>query len=365
MIKQRILVVDDTSSNIKILHAILQNEFDVSAVVDGQECLDFLSSQPVPDLILLDVMMPGMNGYEVCRRLKQNQATKDIPVIFVTAMGEVEDETHGLELGAVDYITKPIRPPIVLARVKSHLLIKNQHDQLKKSISIMEHDSEMMQQKADLGIQAGGLAHDINNILAACLFIEFLPEHLPESIPEKTLVQEDADSILRSLQLGCEICQGYTSYLRDIGSQAKAQPVLPLLQPIDMYSRQFKGKTIKNYSENLPLLFCKGYQIKRVLVNLFTNACQAIENQIQQVITIKVWSAEGEIFISMQDNGPGIPAEVVPDIFKERFTTRENGTGLGLFIVKEIIDSHHGTIKVETKEGKGTIFTLSLPESGE
>jgi signal transduction histidine kinase len=362
-IKQRILIVDDEPCNLRVMQQILQGEYQLFFATNGVQALKAVTTEP--DLILLDIMMPEMDGYEVCRRLKQEKNTKDIPVLFVTAMDDVEDETKGLALGAVDYIRKPVSPSIVLARVKNHLLLKKQYDQIKKSISIMEHQAEILQQKADLGIQTGGLAHDINNILATCMLVELIPDYFPENFPEREELQKDIDLVMESLRLGRDICQGYTSYLKDIGSKAEIQPVLPLLQPIDMYSRKVKGEIIKDFADDLPLMLCKGYQIKQVLVNIFTNAYQAIEVQDKQVISVKVWSADGQVYFSVHDNGPGISADVLPHIFEERFTTKENGTGLGLFMVKEIVDNHHGTINVESREAMGTTITLSFPAAGE
>jgi serine phosphatase RsbU (regulator of sigma subunit) len=121
MDKPRILVVDDTPANIKILADLLRKDYLLSVATGGADALEIAGSSDCPDLVLLDVMMPEMDGYEVCRRLKADPKTKDVPVIFVTAMSEVDDETKGFSLGAVDYITKPIRPPIVQARVAAHL----------------------------------------------------------------------------------------------------------------------------------------------------------------------------------------------------------------------------------------------------
>lgn len=123
--KNSLLVVDDTPENIDVLRGILGAEYSVKVANSGQLALKIVAAQP-PDLILLDVMMPGMNGYEVCRRLKENEATRHIPVIFVTALGEAEDETRGFELGAADYIVKPVSPPIVRARVRAHLGLADQ-----------------------------------------------------------------------------------------------------------------------------------------------------------------------------------------------------------------------------------------------
>ena len=121
MAKSRILVVDDTPANIKILADLLRTDYVLSVATSGADALEIAGAEDRPDLVLLDVMMPEMDGYEVCRRLKADPRTKDVPVIFVTAMTEVDDEAKGFSLGAVDYITKPIRPPIVKARVAAHL----------------------------------------------------------------------------------------------------------------------------------------------------------------------------------------------------------------------------------------------------
>lgn len=128
--KHTILIVDDTQENILLLSEILDSDYQTKAAINGERALKIAFSTEPPDLVLLDVMMPGMSGYEVCRQLKENPDTRGIPVIFVTAMNEVEDETEGLEIGAVDYITKPISPPIVKARVKAHLKLYEQAREL-------------------------------------------------------------------------------------------------------------------------------------------------------------------------------------------------------------------------------------------
>jgi class 3 adenylate cyclase len=128
-IEYSVLVVDDAEANIDILVETLESEYEVSAALDGETALE-IAEADTPDIILLDIMMPEMDGYEVCRRLKAEEKTKDIPVVFVTAMGEVEDETKGFELGAVDYITKPISPPIVKSRIRAILKLREKTEQL-------------------------------------------------------------------------------------------------------------------------------------------------------------------------------------------------------------------------------------------
>jgi len=132
--KNTLLVVDDTPENIDVLHGILSADYTVKIANNGPLALKIVAAQP-PDLILLDVMMPGMDGYDVCRQLKENEATRHIPIIFVTARRDVADEALGFELGAADYITKPVSPPIVRARVRAHLALSNQRHYLEQLVA--------------------------------------------------------------------------------------------------------------------------------------------------------------------------------------------------------------------------------------
>ncbi|SDK35843.1 putative two-component system response regulator [Maridesulfovibrio ferrireducens] len=133
MSRQTVLVVDDASNNIAIFSNILSPKYRVKAAKNGSKALQ-IAFETIPDIILLDIMMPEMDGYEVCRKLKQDPRTRNIPIIFVTAMVNVEDEAHGFEIGAVDYITKPVSPPIVLARVKTHLQLYDQNRSLEEKV---------------------------------------------------------------------------------------------------------------------------------------------------------------------------------------------------------------------------------------
>jgi putative two-component system response regulator len=132
--KQRVLIVDDTPENIHILMGILKNQYTVLVAINGEKALKIAAMDPSPDLILLDIMMPDMDGYEVCAKLKANTRTVNIPVLFVTALTSDENEAKGLELGALDYITKPFNPALVKARVKNHLELKKNSDQLEEMV---------------------------------------------------------------------------------------------------------------------------------------------------------------------------------------------------------------------------------------
>jgi len=149
--QQKILIVDDERFNVNVLADLLKTDYKIMAAKNGEQALKAARIAKPPDLILLDIMMPEMDGYEVCRRLKADESTRDIPVIFVTAMGETSDETKGLEIGAVDYLTKPISPPIVQARVKTHLTLKRNMAQLQKAYGIIEAQKERMQEELNVG----------------------------------------------------------------------------------------------------------------------------------------------------------------------------------------------------------------------
>ena len=138
--KATVLVVDDTPDNLTLMSNLLKNDYKVKIANSGEKALKIATSESPPDLILLDIMMPGMDGYEVCQRLKGDPRTMNIPVIFLTAKTEVDDEKRGLELGAVDYITKPISPPIVMARVKNHLALKAMADFLRDQNDFLERE---------------------------------------------------------------------------------------------------------------------------------------------------------------------------------------------------------------------------------
>ena len=149
--RQKILVVDDDPQNIDVLVGCLKDVYRVQAARSGEAALKVARSANPPQVILLDIMMPGMDGYEVCRRLKADPDTRAIPVIFVTALSEPGDETRGLEVGAVDYIIKPISPPIVRARIKTHLDLSRSIRELQEAYDLIETQQRRMQSELDVG----------------------------------------------------------------------------------------------------------------------------------------------------------------------------------------------------------------------
>lgn len=186
--RQTVLIVDDTPQNITVLGELLQSHYTVRAANSGERALRAAHTDPRPDIILLDVMMPGMDGYEVLRRLHAEEETRDIPVIFVTAMDSAESEEHGLELGAVDYITKPIQPAIVLARVRAHLELKlardrlaNQNEWLEREVARRMSENLLVQDLSMRALACLAEARDTDtghHILRTQAYVDILARHL-------------------------------------------------------------------------------------------------------------------------------------------------------------------------------------------
>ena len=183
--KKTVLVVDDTPTNIQVLMETLKDDYRIVAAVNGKRALQLAASDPPPDIILLDVMMPEMDGYEVCAGLKADAKTRDIPIIFITAKSETQDETKGLALGAVDYITKPISPPVVQARVKSHLELKQAREILKNQNLILEQrvqerTAEILKlQQVEFDMRAAKEKVDNELNIAAQIQKNILPSQFP------------------------------------------------------------------------------------------------------------------------------------------------------------------------------------------
>jgi CheY-like chemotaxis protein len=187
--KKLILLVDDAPENIQVAHAILKHTYKTRVATSGAKALEQVKAIPPPDLILLDVMMPEMDGYEVCTRLKADPATRDIPVIFLTAKTEAEDETKGFEVGAVDYIHKPFSPPVVLARVQTHMMLREAREQVAREKRMVDQLLDnMLPAAAVTEIKATGKVAPQRFEKVAVLFVDlvsftsYCDQHSPEEV---------------------------------------------------------------------------------------------------------------------------------------------------------------------------------------
>jgi len=168
--KRLLLLVDDDAENIQVVHSILKDQYKIRVAMNGRKALELAQVEPLPDLILLDVMMPQMDGYEVCSHLKADRRTGDIPIMFLTGKTEVSDETRGFEVGAVDYIHKPFSPPIVTARVRTHLMLRDAHETIARQLLAINSELDMARQ-----IQRSILPQQTPNIPGLEIEARYLP----------------------------------------------------------------------------------------------------------------------------------------------------------------------------------------------
>jgi len=408
----QLLIVDDSPTNLDLLLATFGASYELRISIDGQSALDIISSGYLPDLILLDIMMPEQDGYEVCRKLKSTSVTSNIPVIFLTALDSCEDEAKGLELGAVDFITKPFNPAIVRQRVNTHLELKQHRDQLQilvaeKTREVTEayedlkqiHEQMLQQEKmASIGQLAAGVAHEINNptgfIGSNLNTLQKYVVKLNEGIAfmEKAImatddfdvisqlkkmkrqlkfdfVLEDIEDLIGESKDGIEriahIVRNLKSFSRVEDDTLKLTDLEECLEgslSIAWNEIKYKAKVNKQY-EPLPQIPCLPQQLSQVFVNLLVNAAQAIEDQ--GIITVITRREDNWAVVEIADNGSGISPENLERIFNAFYTTKEvgKGTGLGLSICHDILEKHQGTITVTSKVGEGTCFTIKLPIS--
>jgi len=370
-----VLVVDDSPKNVDLLVNTLKHDYRLEVAQNGPKALDYAKRHD-PDLILLDIMMPEMDGFEVCSRLKAAPETKDIPVVFLTAMSETDDKTRGFELGAVDYITKPFRPAEVKARVRAHLTLKEMREEIQQhALQSMELFHQAQKIEA-MGTLAGGIAHDFNNLLmgiqgrVSLMLIDIDPsqsfyEHL-KGIEEYVI---SAANLTQQL-LGFA---GKGKY--DVRST-------DLNELINKTSRVF-GRTKKeikihcSLQEDLWAAEIDQGQIEQVMMNLYVNAWQAmpesgdlnletqntkLDEDFSKLFSVK----EGKyVKITVADNGIGMDEATRQRIFEPFYTTKQmgRGTGLGLASTYGIIKNHDGIITVYSEKGEGTTFNIYLPAS--
>ncbi len=370
--RQLVLVVDDHPENLKMLGSILkQNDCMLAFATNGAKALNSIKQRP-PDLILLDIMMPGMNGFEVCQQLKQNVATKDIPVIFLSAKTEKENVIHGLELGAVDYVTKPFNHKELITRVNTHLELKAAKEELKQTI-------EQLKQ----AYQAAEAANRTKNAFLASMSHE-LRTPLNGILGYTQLFRQD-NCLNAEQQQGIEIIHRCGEYLltliNDILELSKIEAGHLELNPNDFSLKALLDSTTElfqlhaqqkniafNYQRLSPIpqrVHADEKRLRQIIISLLSNAVKFTKHG---GVTFQVTYLDGKIRFQVEDTGIGIAPEELEHIFKPFLQIgdpnhKEPGSGLGLAITKQLVEIMGSELQVESTLGQGSTFwtLLDLP----
>jgi signal transduction histidine kinase len=361
-----VLIVDDITKNLQVVGTILrQAGYSVIPATSGAEALE-AAREKLPDLILLDLMMPEMDGLEVCRRLKADPAAREVPVIFLTASNEMEHLVSGFEVGAVDYVTKPFNPPELLARVRTHLELKHARD------TILRYGQELRRLNEEKNEFMGIAAHDLRNPLSAIkgfseMIIEdaqALKHHELEDNGRKVLdTAARMAEMVRNLLDANRIERGEMELnlaLADLG------PVLASVVEGQQPRAAAKRQTIHLEAPTEPVTAMVDINVMvQVLENLVSNAVKY--SPPGKDIRARLTKEPGAVRVEVQDEGPGLSAEDQQKLFGKfarlsaKPTGGEHSTGLGLSIVKKMVEAMNGKVWCESQLGRGATFVVQVP----
>jgi signal transduction histidine kinase len=366
-----ILVVDDEQKNLQVLGNLLaEKRYRIDFAMNGEEGLE-LARNYQPDLILLDVMMPVMDGLEVCEKLKAGAVTKDIPVIFITAKHEDEDILRGFESGGVDYICKPFRTQELLARVHTHVSLVMARKRLEKANKELY---ELNEKKSEF---LGVACHDLKNPLSGIVWhADILRESFQEGSISQGHVEEDdfevLDIIENSAKNMLQIVNNVmdTEFLESGKVKMEFSPVdisFVAQQVLFINKVSAKKKNINLVFERKEKVFSKVdvSRIREIMDNLLSNAIKY--SPLGKKVEIEVYGDENHAYFAVSDEGPGFSKDDKEKMYGKfarlsaRPTGNEISTGLGLSIVKRLVELHDGGISLESEKGKGARFVVSLP----
>ena len=380
---KKILVVDDAESNVEIILNVLGEEYDIFIALDGETALE-IAKEDKPDLILLDILMPVMDGYEVCRKLKSDDATKNIPVIFITAKVDDSSIEQAYEVGGVDYVSKPFRPRELLARVKSQLelkfLIHSLEEKVDAQVKEVMKAKELMFQSsrmAQMGEMISMIAHQWRQPLGAISAVTLglitkVKIGAYDAKDEKAFLACQ-NKILDSTGKIDELVQGLSGTIDDFRNFFKADknisiylvdlPISKSLQIIEASLLADNIKIVQEFkSKNKIEMYDR--ELMQVILNILKNSQDNFKDKkiANACITIRTKDIESAVVIELTDNGGGIDENIISKIFDPYFSTKseKTGTGLGLAMSKTIIDLHHcGAIDVSNTDD-GVCFTITL-----
>ncbi|MES0489872.1 MAG: hybrid sensor histidine kinase/response regulator [Leptospirales bacterium] len=372
-----ILVVDDIAENLQLLIDILgDHNYTIRPASDGEFAIKYATSDP-PDLILLDIRMPGLSGYDVCKTLKSNEITKDIPVIFISAADDISDIKTGFDVGGVDYITKPFNDEEVIVRVKNHLILQRLKQNLKtKNAELknaLERERKMIE---DLRLNLSlSLPHELRTPLNGILGFSELLAGLTE-LPTLSEITEYAKAINASGKRLYRLVENSLIYadLKLINYTAangkiremKKTP-LYIMEIVEAVAK--RQAYIANRTEDLQLdledieVIISSDNLEKILIELLTNAF--FFSKPETLVKVKLKKTKNENRLEISDYGVGLDSEQISSLGGfmqfQRQKYAQQGMGFGLTIASLLIRMENGKMEIESKKGVGTTFRLLFP----
>jgi signal transduction histidine kinase len=358
----RLLLVDDVPDNVALMASCLRSKgYDLVSAASGVEALKLAAERP-PDLALIDLMMPGLDGVETTRLLHRREATRSLPIILVTARGEASERLRALEAGVAEVHSKPFEPVELEARVASLLRIKMLNDELLRTREELLRRESL----ATIGTLVAGAAHEINSPLASALsFLEMLGEAIPDDGHKRDLAFaiEQLERVKRLVQGLLGLSRQTNDYEETLALEKVASDAVRVV----LAQHRDDGVRIDFPAPpSLPVLRGNFAQLGQVAVNLIQNAAYAAlagRGLVQVTVGREDPPGGPRLFLRVEDNGAGVPPPLRAEIFKPFFTTKPpgQGTGLGLFTCRMIAEKHHGFIEVGDSPFGGAAFTLWIP----
>ncbi len=386
--EKSILVVDDKPANLSLVTSLLKSHYKVLLANDGEKALKIACHHHL-DLILLDIMMPDMSGFEVCEKLKQDPGTSHILIIFLTARTGDDDIDKAFSSGGVDYVTKPLRSKELLARIKTHLLVVEQRAhllQMNEETKTLNDNLELLVRQRTKDLQdaleaiekrnrsleqfSNIASHNLRGPVASILGLSNII-HLEAlfTLTDRTvfenLVQkaEELDSVIKDMSAILQVRDDISSRFSTVG----------LEELVESSNETLKGEIEKSNAiieTDIPsglTVFTVPEYLESIIVQLLANAVRYASAERPSRIQIKAIRQEGIVIISIEDNGTGIKAEHFDKIFEpyKRMTAAGTGKGLGLYLVRRQAEALHGRMEVASNYGHGSVFSLSLPQRNE
>lgn len=388
----QILIVDDEPTNIQALYTLLKDEYQIKVANCGEKAYE-IAKKMQPDLILLDIVMPKMDGYFTCKALKNDPQTRHIPVIFVTAKDKDEEEARGFEIGAVDYITKPYSPIIVKARIKTQLQLKHLNENLQEAVEVEVNKRMQMQEKlaaqdalllqsskqAAMGEMISLIAHQWKQPLGTIAAIatkvrtfqaleKFDLNSTKGQAEQEEFLDECMGDVSKGVQFLVETMDEFRNFFRPDRKKEKTS-----LDKLLQKSLRIIGKSLENHkievkieSQSHSEFDAYENQLIQVVINLLKNAQDAFDDKEipLRYLWIRTHENSQTLTLEVEDNAGGISEAVKERIFDPYVSTKsdEKGTGIGLYMSKTIIEEHaHGSINV-VNTNEGAKFTIILPK---